>query len=160
MVIAASIRLVRNSIPFLLGAGIALAVSTSADARLSPGNHPGEPQTRVDTFAGWFHDAGNMLLHVSNRGYFGRRGEDSTSPSCEWPAGTNDEYLYAAGLWVGGVLERGGQTDTLCSIGSTSAGQDQEFRNLEPDEGCGSVRAAGGNLRDVRRRAFGPAPLR
>ena len=29
---------------------------------------------RIDEFAGWFHDAGNILLHISNRGYFGSRG--------------------------------------------------------------------------------------
>ncbi len=137
MVVARALRLVRKSIPILAGAGLALAFAIPASARLSPGDHPHEPDMRVDAFAGWFHDAGAMLLHVSNRGYFGRRGGDSTNPSCEWPAGSNNEYLFAAGLWVGGVIQRGGQRDTLCSIGSTSAGNDQEFRNFESDEGCG-----------------------
>jgi hypothetical protein len=89
---------------------------------------------RVDEFAGWFHDAGNILLHVSNRGYFGRRGGDATNPSAEWPAGSNHEYLYAAGLWVGGVVNRSGAQDTLVSAGLYQLG---EFRNLEQDEGCG-----------------------
>ena len=39
---------------------------------------------------------------------------------------------------MGAVLVRGGVRDTLCSVGATSGGGDQEFRNFEPDEGCGS----------------------
>ncbi|MGQ0722092.1 MAG: hypothetical protein ACT4PE_11050 [Candidatus Eiseniibacteriota bacterium] len=93
------------------------------------------PSIRVDEFAGWFHDAGNVLLHVSNRGYFGRRGSDLTAPSGEWPAGTNQEYLYGAGLWVAGVINRSGAQDTLCSSGLFQQG---EFANVEQNEGCGS----------------------
>jgi len=92
------------------------------------------PNLRIDEFAGWFHDAGNVLLHVSNRGYFGRWGGDATNPSAEWPAGSNHEYLYAAGLWVGGVVGRGGAQDTLVSAGLAQ----YEFRNLERNEGCGT----------------------
>jgi len=118
-----------------VAAGIVLV---PAGAPASEGsNSPGRwiPNLRIDEFAGWFHDAGNVLLHVSNRGYFGRRGGDVTNPSAEWPAGSNNEYLYAAGLWVGGVIDRGGAQDTLVSAGLYQIG---EFRNLEPDEGCGS----------------------
>ena len=93
------------------------------------------PLGRIDEFAGWFHDAGNVLLHVSNRGRFGRAGGDQTNPSAEWPAGSNHNYLYAAGLWVGGVLERGGAQDTLVSAGLYQFG---EFYNRTLDEGCGS----------------------
>jgi hypothetical protein len=88
---------------------------------------------RVDELAGWFHDAGNVLLHVSNQGLFGREFLDQTAPSAEWPAGSNHEYLYAAGLWVGGVITRSGVQDTLVSAGLYQ----NEFRNFEPDEGCG-----------------------
>jgi len=90
---------------------------------------------RIDEFANWFHDAGNLLLHVSNRGYFGRQGADLTRPSAEWPAGSNHEYLYAAGLWVGGVITRGGVQDTLCSAGLYQFG---EYYNHKPNEGCGT----------------------
>jgi hypothetical protein len=90
---------------------------------------------RVDAFAGWFHDAGNLLLHVSNRGRFGRTGTDVTNPSAEWPAGSNNEYLYGAGLWVGGVINRAGARDTLVSAGLYQFG---EFYNRTPNEGCGS----------------------
>ena len=118
----------------LFGIALALILPENAPARPAPGTPVSEP-TRVDTFAGWFHDAGNILLHVSNFGRFGRAGEDATNPSCEWPAGSNEEYLYGAGLWVAGVLNRGGSRDTLCSAGLYQIG---EFRNREPNEGCGS----------------------
>jgi len=37
----------------------------------------------------------------------------SDAPSCQWPSGSGDEYLFAAGLWVGGIVL--GQR--LCSTG-------------------------------------------
>ncbi len=92
----------------------------------------------MDEFAGWFHNAGNVLLHVSNRGMFGREGADLTNPSAEWPAGTNQEYLYAAGLWIGGVVHRGAAPETLVTAGTFANNfQVGELYNLEPDEGCG-----------------------
>lgn len=94
----------------------------------------GNSPFRTDEFAGWFHDAGNVLLHVSNRGMFGRAFGDGTSPSGEWPAGSNNEYLWAAGLWVGGVIQRSGVQDTLVSAGLYQS----EYFNFENDEGCGS----------------------
>jgi hypothetical protein len=126
-----------------VGIGCASLAAMDAHARVDERGNPMEevpprfrgPVLRVDEFAGWFHDAGNLLLHVSNRGYFGRQGADQTNPSAEWPAGSNDEYLYAAGLWVGGVIDRGGIQDTLVSCGLYQFG---EWYNHEPNEGCGS----------------------
>ncbi|MDP6802309.1 MAG: hypothetical protein QF819_03915 [Gemmatimonadota bacterium] len=112
-----------------------LSVGQTAVARVVPENSPQLPPYRIDEFAGWFHDAGNLLLHVSNRGRFGRGSADLTNPSGEWPAGSNNEYLYAAGLWIGGVLNRGGQPDTIVSAGLYQFG---EYWNMENDEGCGS----------------------
>ncbi len=94
---------------------------------------------RVDEFAGWVHNAGNVLLHLSNRGFFGRGGADLTNPSCEWPAGSNHEYLVSAGLWIGGVVERGGASDTSVSSGTfANSFFLSELGNTEPDEGCGT----------------------
>ncbi|HMB69804.1 MAG TPA: hypothetical protein VKU85_10850, partial [bacterium] len=114
-------------------AGILLLTAPDASA-MEQGNQPELP-FRVDEFAGWFHDAGNVLLHVSNRGLFGRAGGDATSPSAEWPAGSNHEYLYGAGIWVGGVVTRAGVQDTLVTAGLYQIG---ELRNWDPREGCGS----------------------
>ncbi len=61
-------------------------------------------QSRVYALYGWYHSVGQALVHVSNLGFFGRFGVDLDNPSCEWPAGSNNEYLFAAGLWVGGIV--------------------------------------------------------
>jgi hypothetical protein len=103
-------------------------VPGQARARSAPDNDLTGPRPRTDEFEGWFHDAGQLLLHTSNRGYFGRRGSDATNPSGEWPAGSDQEYLYAAGLWVAGV-----GVDTTATSGFFQFG---EFWNHE-NEGCG-----------------------
>ncbi|HMB70642.1 MAG TPA: hypothetical protein VKU85_15110, partial [bacterium] len=59
--------LTAGALLFLVGA------AGAADAR-GPSNRPGSGPFRVDEFAGWYHDAGNVLLHVSNMGLFGRAG--------------------------------------------------------------------------------------
>lgn len=83
-------------------------------------------QSRIYAFYGWYHSVGQLLLHVSNLGYFGDWNVDLTAPSAEWPAGSNNEYLYAGGLWVGGVVRNHetGEPDTLVS----AAVYQQEFR--------------------------------
>lgn len=70
------------------------------------------------------HDNGYLRSTVTNYGYFGTvrdRLRDSTGalvPVMESPANSGIEYLYEAGLWVGGVV--GG--DTLVSTGSLGFG--------------------------------------
>ena len=52
----------------------------------------------------FIHSAGNLLLHMSNGGFVGDFfGRFCARPSAEWPPGSNDEYLFMAGLWVGAV---------------------------------------------------------
>ncbi|GJM45546.1 MAG: hypothetical protein DHS20C21_23880 [Gemmatimonadota bacterium] len=134
------IRVLRSgsvAFPSLLAA-LLTAPPGSALARPQDGDDAwGGPGARVDEFSGWFHNAGNLLLHMSNRGRFGRGGRDLNFPSGEWPAGSNAEYLWGAGIWIGGVIETGGRQDTLCSNGLF---QNFEFRNFEPEEGCGNPR--------------------
>jgi hypothetical protein len=83
-------------------------------------------ENRIYQFFGWYHSVGQLLLHVSNLGYFGDWDADLAAPSAEWPAGSGNEYLYAAGLWVGGVVRNDitGAPDTLVS----AAVYQQEFR--------------------------------
>ena len=47
---------------------------------------------------------------MSNLGFFGDWSADLGAPSAEWPAGSNNEYLFAAGLWVGAVVGAPGDT--------------------------------------------------
>jgi hypothetical protein len=66
------------------------------------------------------HKIGNLQLTVSNYGVFGSQMENlidpetgMPAPSCEFPAGSGNEYLYQGGLWIGAVVNE----DTLVSVG-------------------------------------------
>ncbi len=75
-----------------------------------------ERTNRIVKFRGVYHNVNKMLLHSSNMGFFGDWNSDPTAPACEWPAGSGIEYLFAAGLWVGGeVTDEHGRPDTLVS---------------------------------------------
>jgi len=51
------------------------------------------------------HNCGNVLVHVANFGIIGSapgsRNAFESAPSAQWPAGSETEYLYIAGLWIG-----------------------------------------------------------
>jgi hypothetical protein len=44
-------------------------------------------------------DFTNMANTITNRGLYGE--DDQSTPSCEWPAGSGNHYLYEGRLWVG-----------------------------------------------------------
>ncbi len=68
------------------------------------------------------HRVGKIELGVSNNGSMGRgyalsltdcfTGE--TVPSCEYPSGSNVNYMYGTAFWIGAVVGR----DTLVSVGA------------------------------------------
>ena len=65
-----------------------------------------------------FHDVGKIGLMVNNYAGIGTCPVPSTGwsdpiPSCEYPYGSDKEYLFAGALWIGAVV--GG--DTLVSVG-------------------------------------------
>jgi len=53
-------------------------------------------------------NVGEVQINITNWGLIGSAYSASTTfsdaPSCQWPAGSGNEYLWAAGLWVGGVV--------------------------------------------------------
>ncbi len=53
-------------------------------------------------------NVGEVQINITNWGLIGSMYSSATqwsdAPSCQWPAGSGDEYLWAAGLWVGGVV--------------------------------------------------------
>lgn len=53
-------------------------------------------------------NVGELQINITNWGLIGSAFSVATSfsdaPSAQWPAGSGDEYLWAAGLWVGGVV--------------------------------------------------------
>lgn len=108
----------------LLAACVAMVVTTfagNAGARMSTADQERyqavqrKLSSRIIQFTGWYHSVGQLLLHVSNYGFFGDWDADLGAPSAEWPAGSNNEYLYAAGLWVGAIRGDPAAPDTLVS---------------------------------------------
>ena len=53
-------------------------------------------------------NVGELQMNVTNFGLIGSQAGSTCrwcdAPSAQWPAGSGVEYLWAAGLWVGGVL--------------------------------------------------------
>jgi hypothetical protein len=53
-------------------------------------------------------DVGEFQINITNHGLIGSQFTDnlpySSSPSGEWPGGSGHEYLWGAGLWVGGRI--------------------------------------------------------
>jgi len=97
----------------LVAAAALLVVAVSSGARTprvvaDAGKQTG-PLPVLVTDGSPVHDAGNLLLHMSNWGMFGSwPGAGlpfSSAPSAEWPAGSGVEYLYVGGLWVGAVKD-------------------------------------------------------
>ena len=70
-------------------------------------------------------DVGELQVNITNHGLIGSQYSSdvpySQAPSAQWPGGAGDEYLWGAGLWIGGRL--GGEV-------SVSTGQYE--RELRP----------------------------
>jgi len=62
-------------------------------------------------------NVGEVQINITNWGLIGSTYSSnfpwSDAPSCQWPAGSGNEYLWASGLWVGGVV----LGERLCSTG-------------------------------------------
>jgi hypothetical protein len=67
------------------------------------------PNSMVVTDGSYVLDIGQLQMNITNFGLLGSQYSIVSSygdaPSGQWPAGSGVEYLFAAGLWVGGVLE-------------------------------------------------------
>jgi hypothetical protein len=54
---------------------------------------------------GFVHTAGALWVNMSNLGVIGNPWKAlSTDPSCQYPPGSGVEYLWGAGIWVGGMI--------------------------------------------------------
>ncbi len=53
-------------------------------------------------------NVGEVQINITNFGLIGSTYSStrpwSDAPSCQWPSGSGNEYLWASGLWVGGVV--------------------------------------------------------
>jgi hypothetical protein len=72
-------------------------------------------------------NVGELEINITNHGLIGSWYSSNTTlsdaPSAQWPAGSGIEYLWSAGLWVGGVL----LGERLVSTGQYQ----REFRPLD-----------------------------
>jgi hypothetical protein len=54
-------------------------------------------------------NVGELQINITNWGLIGSQFTDISTfyeaPSAQWPAGSGEEYLWSAGLWIGGVFK-------------------------------------------------------
>src|SRR4051812_967578 len=103
-----------------------------------PQNQNYDPRTfkgtlRVD--GKFVHNVGRLQLQVTNLGETGNQDNPrrTTVPSAEWPAGSGNDYLFAAGLWIGAI-------DASGIPHVTTATYEREFSpDLAPANACVSL---------------------
>src|SRR5512144_1106203 len=87
--------------------GFALCARVCAFHEL-PQNQTWDPTRIHATFRNngkFVHNVGRLQLQITNFGETGNQDNPrfTTVPSAEWPAGSGNDYLYAAGLWIGAI---------------------------------------------------------
>jgi len=123
--------LVFLSLVLVLAASYVLSVRVAArradfspPALGGPGSKGG-PRLLYRLDGSTIHDVGRLWLQITNLGIIGNPWYGvSQRLSAEWPPGSGNEYLYAAGLWVGGLDPR----DHLPHV--STALYETEFRPL------------------------------
>lgn len=112
----------------LLAAVLATVWQGARAAEPGSGSAPAGDRDRPDGIhvvdGSYVMNVGNLHMNITNHGLIGSRYTQPTTyseaPSGQWPGGSGVEYLWAAGLWVGGVLG----SDRLVSTGQYA----REFR--------------------------------
>ncbi len=70
-----------------------------------------------------WHKIGNLWNRITNFSYMGDDAYDDRSPSCDYPGGTGNSYLYRATLWLSAFVD---------GTFHSTQGDDQEFAPLAP----------------------------
>jgi hypothetical protein len=114
-----------------------LAVSTALISSAWAGEQTATMYNPAKTYA--VHDQGRVMLTVTNQGQVGTGLSGMSTdcggqpcPSCEYPSGSDLQYLFGGGFWIGAVVG----TDTLVSVGADGWFMIQE---LMPDTGAAAV---------------------
>ncbi len=74
-----------------------------------------------------YNNIGKWEVAISNYGKFGQT--PFVNPGAFWPRNTGKNYIYGAGIWIGGILPNG---DTAVTIGYEPYGGGCEFAPGEP----------------------------
>jgi len=74
-----------------------------------PPDRRGDPRGVHVLDGSYVMNVGELQVNITNHGLIGSQYTQtstySEAPSAQWPAGSGVEYLWSAGLWVGGILE-------------------------------------------------------
>ncbi len=65
-------------------------------------------QYNVVSYDTFVQKVGMLWNRVTNHGEFGDDSYTAPAPSCEWPAGSGNSYLYAGTLWLSAGFDDGG----------------------------------------------------
>ncbi len=101
--------MIRRGMRLLAVVGAVLLIGTlGAPATGGAATRAPQPDKVAVTDGHVVHDVGAIWHNVTNWGLLGSCPSASTTfsdaPSAMWPGGSGNEYLWAAGLWVGGVV--------------------------------------------------------
>ncbi len=95
----------------LLALTVSLLAVSPATAWVDLGQEAGGPYSPHGgyvTDGSFVMNVAEVQVNITNWGLIGSHYSSATtysdSPSAQWPAGSGNEYLWCAGLWVGGVL--------------------------------------------------------
>ncbi len=92
------------------------------------------------------HRRSNIWINITNWGYFGNDGENRSAadddpcrpgewaPQCEYPGGSNVQYLYMGALWLGALIRAEGYEYPRVSVGSD--GWIPDLNEFWPGEGA------------------------
>ena len=103
-------------------------------------------------------NVGEVQINITNWGLIGStlnpRQPFGSAPSCQWPAGSGDEYLWAAGLWVGGVV----LGERLVTTGGEQVPLDNDVQATIYEASGGTILRPVGNVLAGGKRKPSPGP--
>jgi hypothetical protein len=118
-------NMTRRWLGLIVAFGLMASFASSAFAAMAEGEYrqyPNilqTPKTQIKS-----HTWGNMKLVVTNWGFFGNAGDFNKYVwSCEFPANSNQDYLFQGALWIGGIIEN----DTFVSFGADGWNTENEM---------------------------------
>lgn len=123
-------RTALTSAVFALWAGVCAFHELPQDQVVDPTRDGVHKVFRLD--GKFVHNVGRLALQITNFGETGNQDNPrrTTVPSAEWPPGSGNDYLYAAGLWVGAL-------DATGIAHVTTATYDREFSpEIAPQHIC------------------------
>lgn len=111
-----------------------------------PGKGPMRPTVANPNIQNRTHRAGNIWITVHNWGYLGNDSPSSTdavddpcfpgvwAPQCEFPGGSDVQYLFMASLWVGALIQEEGYEYPRVSCGNEGWTNANEMYPGESDD--------------------------